>query len=75
MSYVTPPQYPNNTPHMTITNFNYEGSYFPGLICNIVVKANLGRSTPQMHYRIYIMGCIWQACWILQEKVGITSYF
>ena len=29
---------------MTITNFNYEGSYLPGLICNIVVKAELGRS-------------------------------
>ena len=31
---------------MTITNFNYEASYLPGLICNIVVKADLGRSTP-----------------------------
>ena len=29
---------------MTITNFNYKGSYFPGVICNIVVKADLGRS-------------------------------
>ena len=29
---------------MTITNFNYEGLYFPGLICNIVVKVVLGRS-------------------------------
>ena len=36
----TPPKYPQ----MTITNFNYEGSYLPGLICNIVVKADLGRS-------------------------------
>ena len=31
---------------MTITTFNYEGSYLPGLICNIVVKADLGRWTP-----------------------------
>ena len=31
-------------PHMTITNFTYEGSYLPGLICNIVVKADIGRS-------------------------------
>ena len=31
---------------MTITNFNYEGSYLPGVICNIVVKADLGRWTP-----------------------------
>ena len=35
----------------------------PGLISNIVVKADLGRSAsrstpnpPQMHHRIYIMG-------------------
>ena len=37
---------------MTITNFNYEGSYLPGVICHIVVKADLGRSpgswTPHM---------------------------
>ena len=46
MSDVTP----LNTPHMTITNFNYDGSYLPGVICNIVVKADPsrspGRSTP-----------------------------
>ena len=63
---------------MTITNFNYEGSYLPGLICNIVVKANLGRSpcrsTPQNASGIYIMGCILQPFWILQEKVGISSH-
>ena len=47
----------------------------PGVICNIVVKADLGRSAsrstpcPQMHHGIYIMGCIWQPFWILQEKV------
>ena len=39
-----------------------------------------GRSTPQtttiaMHNGIYIMGCIWQTFWILQEKVGISFYF
>ena len=28
---------PLDTPQMTITNVNYEGSYVPGLICNIVV--------------------------------------
>ena len=78
MSYVTPST-PPSTPQMLITNFNYEGSYLPGLICNIVVKAGLGRSpgisTPQMHHGIYIMGCIWQQFWILQEKVGISFYF
>ena len=63
------------TPHMTITNFNYEGSYLPGVICNIVVKADRDTSTPQMHHRIYMMGCIWQPFWILQEKVGISFYF
>ena len=38
----------------------------------------IGRSTsrsPQMHHGIYIMGCIWQPFWILQEKVGISFYF
>ena len=40
----TPLKHPPNTPHMTITNFNYEGSYLPGVICNIAVKADLGRS-------------------------------
>ena len=39
---VTPPKHP----HMTITNFNYDGSYSPGVICHIVVKADLGRWTP-----------------------------
>ena len=33
------------------------------------------RSAPQMHHGIYIMGCIWQPFWILQEKVGISCYF
>ena len=66
---------PQNTPFMTITNFNYEASYLPGVICNIVVKAHFGRSISQMHHGIYIMGCIWQPFWILQEKVGISFYF
>ena len=25
--------------------------------------------TPQIHHGIYIMGCIWQPFWILQQKV------
>ena len=70
------PETPSKHPQMTITNFNYECSYLPGLICNIVIKADLGRSTPtpQMHHGIYIMGCIWQPFWILQEKAGISFY-
>ena len=76
----TPLKHPQH-PHMTMTNFNYENSYLPGVICNIVVTADLGRSpgrctpTPQMHHGIYIMGCMWQPFWILQEKVEISSYF
>ena len=31
------------TPPYDKYNFNYEGSYLPGVICNIVVKADLGR--------------------------------
>ena len=38
------PETPQNTPQMTIINFNYEGSYLPGLIWNVVAKADLGRS-------------------------------
>ena len=38
------PQEPPKHPYITITNFNYEGSYLPAVICNIVVKADLGRS-------------------------------
>ena len=38
------PSTPPKHPQMTITNFNYEVSYLPGLVCNIVVKADLGRS-------------------------------
>ena len=34
-----------------------------------------GRSTLQMHHGIYIMGCIWQSFWILQEKLGISFFF
>ena len=51
MSYVTPLHTLLNTPETLhtwhITNFNYEGSYLPGVICNIVLKADLGRWTPQ----------------------------
>ena len=48
----------------------------PGEICNIVVKADLADlPPPQMHHGIYIMGCIWQPFWILQEEVGISFYF
>ena len=79
-SSTLPQNMPETPTEMTITNFNYEGSYVPGLICNIVVKANLGRSPgrsipPKGHHGIYIMGCIWHPFWILQEKVGISLYF
>ena len=52
MSDVTPlgcpntPEAPPKHCHTTITNFNYEGSYMSGVICNIVVKADLGRWMP-----------------------------
>ena len=44
---------------MTITNFNYEGSYLPGVICIIVVKADFGRSQPpnaswDIYYGMYL---------------------
>ena len=56
MSDVTP----HYTPDMTITNFNYENSYLLGVICNIVLKADLGRSpgrctphSPNASWHIY----------------------
>ena len=69
------PNHPQNTPHMTITNFNYEGLYLPGVLCHIVVKTDFGKSTPQMHHGIYIMVSIWQPFWIIQEMVGISFHF
>ena len=72
---------PHQHPHMTITNFNYEGSYLPGFICHIVVKADLGRSvsrstpTPKCIMGYILWGEIWQPFWILQEKLGISCYF
>ena len=68
-------------PHMTITNFNYEGSYLPGVIHNIVVKADLGRSpgrctpTPQMHHGIYYYGIDLAAIWDSARKVGNFPLF
>ena len=35
----------------------------------MAIGRSAGKSTPQMHHGIYIMGCIWQPFWILQEKV------
>ena len=42
---------------------------------HLVVKNGNWQIYPQMHHGIYIMGCIWQPFWILQEKVGISCYF
>ena len=65
-----PPLTPLRHPHMIITNFNYEGSYLPGVICNIVVKADFDRSPSQMHHGIYIMGCILAAILDSSRKGG-----
>ena len=45
------------------------------------IGRSTGRSTPPVeassarHHGMYIMGCIWQPLWILEEKVGICFYF
>ena len=54
MSDVTPidsptPQNTPKHPQMTITDFNYESSYLPSLICNMDVRVHIGRSTPYRH--------------------------
>ena len=36
---------PLKHPQMTITDFNYDSSYLPGLTCNMDVRAHIGRST------------------------------
>ena len=109
MSYGTPLDTPNTSKTPPHDNYKFQlrqlqistmrTHKLPGVICNIVVKADLGRSAsrstpwywhllvktgnwqifqqiyPQMHYGIYIMGCIWQSFWNLWEKVGISFYF
>ena len=75
MSEVTPLT-PPDTPHMTITNFNYEGSHLPGVICNIVVKADLGRSPSRSNPPVLISsGQEWQfhiATDILWPRMAIS---
>ena len=36
---------PPDAPQMTITDFNYEISYLPGLTCHMDVRVQIGRST------------------------------
>ena len=74
--YWQPLTHPETPPH---DNYKFQ---LWGLIfgrCNSVIlllKLILAVHTPpQMHHGIYIMGCIWQPFWILQEKVGISFYF
>ena len=63
---------------MTVTNFNYEGSYLQGLICNIVVKADLGRSpglsTPECQYlHLVVKNGNWQICWQIYPPILTSS--
>ena len=65
-----------NFNYMTITNINYEGSYLPGVICNIVVKAHFGIFTPSnaswdIYYGMYLAATLDSA----RKKVGISFYF
>ena len=66
---------------MTVTNFNYEGSYLPGVICYIVVKANLGRSPgrctsipPQMHQLDIYYGMYLEAILDSSRKGGNFTF-
>ena len=52
---------------MTITNFNSVSSYLPGVICKIVVKADLGRSTPHWIKNRWLEYCY--------TKCGRWTYF
>ena len=44
-------------------------------LADLEVDLPLQKTTIAMHHEIYIMGCIWQPFWILQEKVEISFYF
>ena len=70
------PETPQNTPNMIITNFNYKGSFLSGVICNIVVKADLGRSpgrsTPQCWHLVIRTGN-WQICQQIYPPVLTSS--
>ena len=65
------PETPPKHPHITITNFNYEGSYLPGVICNIVVKADLGRSPGRSTLQIIEHRCLEYQ----YTKLGRQTYF
>ena len=67
MSDVTPLDTPNATetplvtPHMTMTILHYEGSYLPGVTCNTVVIADLGKSPGTSTYSRHLpVGQEWQ---------------
>ena len=66
---------------MTITNFNYEGSYLWGFICHIVVKADLGRSVnrstlhPNASWDIYYGRDLAAILDSSKKMVGISCYF
>ena len=43
--------------------------------CNPLDTSKTTLKHSQMHHGIYIMQCIWQPFWILQERVGISFNF
>ena len=75
------PWHPWNTPH---DNYKFQlwqlhVSTMRAHICQVSYVILLLKLIlvylPPWHHGIYIMGCIWQPLWILQEKVGISFYF
>ena len=76
---------------MTITDFNYESSYLPGLTCNMDVTAHIGRSTPilasrgqEWQFHIYtVKSSYWQINWqiyptstgILWSRMAILHFY
>ena len=64
--------------HLVVKNVNFTlllTSSGQGMAIGRSTLISASRSTPEMHHGIYIMWCISQPFWILQEKVGISSYF
>ena len=55
---------------MTITDFNSEISYLPGLTCNMDVRAQIGRSTGRsITQELASSGAEWQFTFLLLEFI------
>ena len=73
-----PPPHPQNTPKWEL-QFQIWGLIFLGVICNIVVKAHLGRSAGRPTPKCIMGYILWDVSGshvgFFKKRVGISSYF